>query len=74
MSPDEDCGGSLNFMKLADHYSSWRLEEMLLECIKCYRSRKKVDDEIEENIRVIIYWVNQRSFNRRYVNKRLKVA
>lgn len=71
-APDEDCGGALSFMKLSDYYTPWRLEEMLLKYLKYHLSKKENDEDFEEMLRTIIYWANQHSFNRRYVNNLLK--
>jgi len=45
VAPPEDCGGPMAFMALTEHYSSWRIQEKFLQCLKSYLAGKKEEKE-----------------------------
>lgn len=70
-APPEDCGGALRYMELLNHYTKWRLEDILLESCKQYQIDKDKEAFMEtlENLK---FWNNREYFNRRDINHRLK--
>jgi len=70
--PIEDCGGPIAFMKLLEHYSPWRIEEIILEILHRYQQEKAERDDLQETFESLKYWVNRHQCNRRGINDRLR--
>ncbi len=71
-APIEDCGGSDAFMALDEHYSSWRIEEKVLEHIQRYQQGHEELSELQEAFQTLKYWVTRHQFDRKAVNDRLR--
>ena len=67
-APPEDCGGPWTFMALEQHYSSWALLDQLLDVLD-----QEGADVCYEELRRIQEWVERSRFDRRAVNRRLKL-
>ncbi|MBF0301377.1 MAG: hypothetical protein HQK51_21915 [Oligoflexia bacterium] len=71
-SPPEYCKGALEFMKLADYYSVWRIEEIFYDLLKKYKNKKIDNSDFRAGLRNLNYWINRHKFDRRETNKILK--
>ncbi|HEK3807939.1 TPA: plasmid pRiA4b ORF-3 family protein [Legionella pneumophila] len=71
-APIEDCGGAIAFMKLVEHYSPWRLEEIILKSVCHYQQGKLDRGALQEKFESLKYWVNRHQCNRLRINDRLR--
>jgi hypothetical protein len=68
-APPEDCGGPWAFQALEDHYSLPYIADVLLQVIEGHRSR----EDCWEELHAFQYWLTVNHFDRRAVNKRLRL-
>lgn len=67
-APPEDCGGPIAFQALESHYSLPYIAEKLWEIIEF-----DLRDEYWEELHEFMYWLSVNQFDRRAVNRRLKL-
>lgn len=67
-APPEDCGGAWSFMALEQHYSLPYIADRLLTILEEGRR-----DEDREEVGEFLYWLSVNQFDRREVNRRLKL-
>ena len=68
-APQEDCGGPWAFQELEDHYSLPYIADVLRQVIEGSLSREVCWEELH----AFRYWLNVNRFDRRAVNKRLRL-
>ena len=75
LAPPEDCGGPWAFMELQQHYSPWYIAERFLD-VWDHLERGDVEalreEEFQEELHAIQYWLHVDRFSRRLVNRQLK--
>jgi hypothetical protein len=71
-SPPEDCGGTIEFMKLLEHYNTAYIMEFFCKFLKKCKSKKTKETDLINDMEFLNYWINIHKFNRRKVNEILK--
>jgi len=86
LTPPEDCGGPVAFLRLNQHYSIFKINEELIRLIKRHINAEEFEDleddifedyecdayDFEDGLETLRYWANRHKFNRRKINTLLQ--